>query len=49
MPRALLCQVRQVALLEVAEHLCVRDMTQPVGHGFELGHLLPSLEGNVGV
>ena len=49
MPRALFRQVHQVALLEVAEHLCVRDTAQPVGHGFETGHLLPSLEGDVGI
>ena len=49
MPHALLSQVRQVALLEVAEHLCVSDTTQPVGHGLEARHLLPTLQGNVGI
>ena len=49
MPSALLGQVRQIALLKIAEHLRVRDTTQPIGHGFEAGHLLPSLEGYVGV
>ena len=49
MPGSLLCEVRQVPLLQVAEHLGVSYTPQPVGHRLQACHGLPALERDVGV